>query len=453
MTEQPLTVDLLIHASWIIPVVPEGVVLENHAIVVHQGRILDLLPQAKADQRYQPRHCHRLEGHVLIPGLVNAHTHIAMNLLRGLADDLPLMTWLQEHIWPAEQRWMSEHFVADGSRLAITEMLRGGTTCFNDMYFHPDTTAEVATEMGIRANLGMILVDFPSCWASTAEEYIHKGLMLRDQYAGHPLVNFSFAPHAPYSVGDESLDKMITLANELDPTPQIHMHVHETQDEVQQSLKAFGCRPLERLSRLGLLGPNLMAVHMTQLTEAEIALVAETGCHIIHCPESNLKLANGFCPINDILKAGINVALGTDGAASNNDLDLLGEMRTASLVAKGISHNPAVLPAHQALSLATIHGARALGLDQEIGSLEIGKAADLVALDLRQIETQPLYHPISQLVYASNRSQVAEVWVAGRHLVSQGKLIGIDTQDLMARAAQWQGKIAAIDPGTLKDSP
>ncbi|OGT91389.1 MAG: N-ethylammeline chlorohydrolase [Gammaproteobacteria bacterium RIFOXYD12_FULL_61_37] len=437
-----MKIDTLIHADWVIPVEPEGVVHESHAVALLNGRILEILPSHEARAKYEADHVVELSGHALLPGLVNAHTHAAMNLLRGLADDLPLMTWLQQHIWPAEQRWMGEEFVADGSRLAIAEMLRGGTTCFNDMYFHPDITALVAADLGIRANLGMILVDFPSSWAGSPDEYIHKGLELRDRYADHPLISCSFAPHAPYSVSDGPLSQMRVIADEIDPPVQIHMHVHETLDEIRQGEEGHGCRPLERLHRLGLVGPALMAIHMTQLTDAEIAAFAEAGGHVVHCPQSNLKLASGFCPVAKLVAAGVNVAIGTDGAASNNALDMFAEMRAAALLAKGVSGDAAAVPAHTALRMATLNGAKALGLDEITGSLIPGKAADLIAVRLDQIEGQPLYHPISQLVYATSRHQVREVWVAGRHLVRKGALTSADETELLERARYWQGKLA-----------
>jgi 5-methylthioadenosine/S-adenosylhomocysteine deaminase len=438
-------IDSLISASWVIPVEPHDQVLTDHSVAVQHGRIVDILPSEQARQRYQAEQRHELAGHALIPGLINAHTHAAMNLLRGLADDLPLMTWLQQYIWPAEQQWMGEEFVGDGSRLAIAEMLRGGTTCFNDMYFHPNVTAHVASDYGIRAQLGMILVDFPSSWAESPRDYIHKGLELREQYSGDPLVGFGFTPHAPYSVSDESFRRLRTIADEITPALQIHMHVHESTDEITAGLSQYGNRPLARLEQLGLLTPSLCAVHMTQLLDEEIDQIAAAGCHVVHCAESNLKLANGFCPVDTLIAAGINVALGTDGAASNNDLDMFSEMRTAALLAKGVSGNPSAVPAAMALRMATINGARALGLEDITGSIERGKAADLVAVKLDDIRGQPLYHPVSQLIYATGRDQVRQVWVNGRQLLRNGNLVRIDESALLERGRYWQRKISLAD--------
>jgi 5-methylthioadenosine/S-adenosylhomocysteine deaminase len=433
-------IDSLIHARWIIPVQPDGTVLEHHSLAIQDGRILDILPQHEARSRYQADHVIERGDHVLIPGLVNAHTHAAMSLLRGLADDLPLMDWLNHHIWPAETQWVSDEFVRDGSLLAMAEMLRGGTTCFNDMYFFPEVTARAANEIGMRASLGLIVIDFPSAWAGSADEYLDKGLALHDELRNHPLLRTAFAPHAPYTVSDAPLERIRVLADELDLP--VHMHVHETVAEVEQSQAQFGVRPLERLARIGLVSPSLLAVHMTQLLEAEIAHLAASGAHVLHCPESNLKLASGFCPVHKLLGAGVNVALGTDGAASNNDLDMFGEMRSAALLAKAVANDASALPAAQALRMATLNGARALGLGDETGSLEKGKAADIVAVRLDDIECQPFYNVISQLVYATGRDKVSDVWVAGRQLLNERELLTMDVPAVLARAQVWQTRIA-----------
>lgn len=436
-------IDSLISASWVIPVEPDGLVLTDHCLAIHRGQILDILPEAQARTSYAAKEVHSLPGHALLPGLINAHSHSPMNLLRGLADDLPLMTWLKEHIWPAEQRLMGDAFVSAGSRLAIAEMLRGGTTCFNDMYFHPDATARVVAETGIRALIGLILLDFPSSWGQGPEDYLHKGLVLRDHYQNHPLIRFSFAPHAPYSVSDASFQRLMVLANELEPALPLHIHLHETKDEIEQSLAQFGERPFARLQRLGLIGPELCAIHATWLEDEEIALLAESGSHIVHCPKSNLKLASGFCPVGKLLNAGVSVALGTDGAASNNGLDMFSEMHTAALLAKATSGDPSQVPAEQALRMATLNGAKALGLDGITGSLTIGKAADIIAVDLSGIESQPLHNPISQLVYATGRHQVRQLWVAGRQLLKDGQLTNLNTQELLKEASLWQQRIGS----------
>lgn len=438
-----MQVDLIIEARWIIPVEPASVIHENHSLVIDDGRIIAILPRETALQRYQPNQVRQLHSHALIPGLINCHTHASMTLLRGIADDLHLMDWLQHHIWPLEHKWVGEAFVRDGSDLAVAEMIRGGTTCFNDMYFFPEVTAHRAIHHGIRASIGLIAVDFPSAWAENSEAYIEKGLALHDELRHEPLITTAFAPHAPYTVSDEPLSKIRMFADELNLP--VHMHVHETRHEVEEQQQQTGRRPLQRLDELGLLSPSLLAVHMTQLTDAEIARYAESGGHIVHCPESNLKLASGFCPVAQCLDAGINVALGTDGAASNNDLDMLAEMRSAALLGKGVSGDASALPAQTALQMATLNGAKALGIDEVTGSLTVGKAADVVAIDLSELETQPLYHPLAQIVYSASRHQVTDVWVAGRQLLKQRRLTTIDLDDLRDRIDVWQQRLFADD--------
>lgn len=431
--------DHIIEARWIIPVHPAGVVHDHHAVSVRDGRIDEIIPIVESRERYP--HCARtkLTQHALIPGLVNAHTHAAMNLLRGYADDLPLEQWLQQHIWPAESQHVDARFVHDGTSLAIAEMLRGGTTCFNDMYFFPDYAADAASEAAIRACVGLIVIDFPTAWASDADEYLAKAASVHDRCRDEPLISTAFAPHAPYTVSDGPLQRVATLAEELDVP--VHIHVHETADEVQRSIAEHGMRPLQRLHKLGLVSPRLAAVHLTCVDDSDIALLAEYGAHALHCPESNLKLASGMCPIERIRQAGINIAIGTDGAASNNDLDMIGEMRTAALLAKGISGDAGALPADAALHAATLGGARALGLEHEFGSIEHGKSADLCAVDLSDLRTQPVYNPTSQVVYAASAHQVSHVWVAGKSLLADGELLTLDEDALRARVREWGARI------------
>ncbi len=437
-------VDTLINARWVIPVEPAGAVLEDHSVAVGEGRIRALLPRAEAAAAYPRAATVELDRHALIPGLVNAHTHAAMSLMRGLADDLPLMEWLEQHIWPAEARHASPEFVADGVRLAAAEMLRGGTTCFNDMYFFPDVAAQTASDAGLRLCTGLIVIDFPTAWARDAEEYLGKGLAVHERFRDHPLVHTAFAPHAPYTVSDGPLGRIAALSRELDIP--VHMHVHETAFEIHEAVRRHGERPLARLDRLGLLSPRLVAVHMTQLQEAEIARLAESGASVVHCPESNLKLASGTCPVAQLFDAGVHLALGTDGAASNNDLDMLGEIRTAALLAKGHAGDPAALPAHDVIAMATLGGARALGLGDDIGSLVPGKWADMAAIDLDEIETQPLYNPASQIAYSAGRHQVTDVWVAGRRLLAQRQLTTLDEAALRDNARRWHHRISQDKP-------
>ena len=432
-------VDLLIEARWIVPVDPAGVVLENHAVVVDKGRILAVLPQDEAASRFSARSHKRLEQHVLIPGLVNLHTHAAMSLLRGLADDLPLMEWLQHHIWPAEAQHVSEQFVYDGTLLACAEMLRGGITCFNDMYFFPGAAADAALASGMRAAIGLITVDFPSSYATDADDYLAKGLAIRDQRLDEPLLSFCLAPHAPYTVSDAGFAKVLTLAEQIELP--IHLHLHETGQEIEESVQRFGVRPIERIRRLGLLSPALIAVHGVHLEAHEIDLLAQHGCSLAHCPSSNLKLASGIAPISELVAKGINIGLGTDGAASNNRLDLFQEMRLAALLAKEQSGRADALNAHQVLHMATLAGARALGLEAQIGSITPGKAADLCAVALDDLVLAPCYEPVSHLTYAVGREHVSAVWVAGRIRVEDGQLIESNETGLIKLALLWQNKI------------
>ena len=438
------SVDTLVEGRWVIPVEPEGVVLEHHSVVIDDGRILAILPHARARTDYAAHRTVELPEHALLPGLVNAHTHAGMTLMRGMADDLPLMRWLQEHIWPVESRWVGDEFVRDGTALAVAEMLRGGTTCFNDMYFYPGDAGRVAAAAGMRCVVGMIVIDFPTVWAAGADEYLARATEVHDEFRSHPLVDTAFAPHAPYTVSDEPLERIRVLADELDVP--VHIHLHETAAEVENATEKQGRRPFARLERLGLVSPRLVAVHMTNLDEAEIHRLAECGAHVVHCPESNLKLASGFCPVARLLAAGVNVALGTDGAASNNDLDMIQEMRTASLVAKAVARDATAVPAHRAIAMATIAGARALGKDDTIGSLVPGKAADVIAVDLGGIESQPVYDAASQVTFSASGRQVSDVWIAGRVVLRDGALLTIDADHVLERAKQWRRRIGGESP-------
>ena len=430
----------LILPRWVVPVEPEGAVLEQHAVAIRNARIEAVLPADTARRRFADLTPIELPEHALIPGLVNAHTHAAMSLMRGIADDMPLMRWLQEHIWPAEAKHVSPHFVRDGTLLACAEMLRGGTTCFNDMYFFPEAALEAALAANMRASLGAIVIDFPSPYAADPDDYLRKGLALRDRYADHPLLSFCLAPHAPYTVCDDSFAKVAKMAAELDLP--VHVHVHETADEVARSEAEHGARPLERLRRLGLLGPGLIAVHSVHLSEAEIDLLSRHGCSVVHCPSSNLKLASGFAPASALLKAGVNLALGTDGAASNNRLDMFQEMRTAALLAKGVAGDAEAMPAHAALRAATLGGATALGLDAQIGSIVQGKQADLAAVRFSGPELRPCYDVVSHLVYAAGREHVSHVWVAGRLILNDKVLQGPAFADLDRHCEMWQNSLS-----------
>jgi len=438
MTPPVTAVDTLIHPGWVVPVVPHGEVLSGYSVAISGDRIAALLPRAEATA-IQAARVLELPDHVLLPGLVNAHGHAAMTLLRGYADDKPLMPWLEQHIWPLEAAHVSAAFVRDGAELAITEMIRCGTTTFSDMYFFPDACADVAQRLGMRCQITFPILDFPTVWARDAEEYISKGLALRDATKHSDLVTVGFGPHAPYTVSEPTLVKVATLAAELDAAVQIHLH--ETRAEVLLAVEQNGERPLDTLHRLGLLGPRTQCVHMVDLGDQDIALLEETGAHVVHCPQSNMKLASGACPVRKLLAHGVNVAMGTDSAASNNDLNLFGEMQTAAMLAKLQTMDASALPAADALAMATLGGARALGLEDRIGSLEVGKQADLIAVDLGQPETQPVYHPLSQLVYACNGSQVTHSWIAGVAVMEERRLTRTDLAALGARIRAWRDRI------------
>ncbi|NZA26756.1 TRZ/ATZ family hydrolase [Luteimonas sp. SJ-92] len=443
MTESiPQPCDLLIEAGWVVPVEPHGVVLERHAVAIRDGVILAVLPAAEARARFAAgRIVSRPDG-ALIPGLVNAHTHNPMTLLRGVADDLPLKVWLQQHIWPVEAAVIGPEFVADGVTLAIAEMLRGGTTCVNENYFFPDVQAATYRRHGFRARIGLPVIDFPTAWAKTDDEYFDRAGEVHDQWRGDALIDTAFAPHAPYTVSDASFERIRMLADQLDVP--VHLHLHETAQEVEQSLAEHGQRPLARLDRLGLVNDRLIAVHMTQVTEAEMRQCAERGVSVVHCPESNLKLASGFCPACALERVGVNLAIGTDGCASNNDLDMLGETRTAAILAKAVAGDAGAFDAATALRAATLGGAKAIGFDHLVGSIEPGKQADLACIDLSPLETQPLHHVFSQLVYATGRHQVGDVWIAGREKLVARELVDLDAAAVVANARQWRERIAAI---------
>jgi len=446
-----VSADLLLFPRWLVPVIPARQVLIGHAIAVREGIITDILPREAAIKHYPHVQSVELDEHVLLPGLVNSHTHAAMSLFRGMADDLPLAAWLNDHMWPAEQWWVSADVVRDGTRLALAEMIRSGTTCFADMYFFADETAALASAAGMRAVIGLIVIDFATAWAGGAQEYFLKAGQVHHKFRNTPLITTAFAPHSPYAVSGAALQQVNTLAVEMDIP--VLMHLQETADEVTRSIRQHGVRPLARLESLGLLGPRLLAVHMTQVEEREFELLHRYRVNVVHCPESNLKLASGFCPVQRLLENGINVSLGSDGAASNNDLDMVGERRSAALLAKGVSGDCRAVDAFTALEMATINGARALGLQDAIGSLEKGKQADMIALDLGEIETRPLRDPVAQIVYSASRNQVSDVWVAGRPLMAARRLLTINEGQVKQLATRWQEKLYGEAASPPKSTP
>jgi 5-methylthioadenosine/S-adenosylhomocysteine deaminase len=434
--------DHIIHAKWIVTCEPNNQTLENHALVLEKGLIKDILPSKQATETYHAADVQHYSSHALTPGLINGHTHIAMNLFRGLADDLALMDWLNNHIWPAERKWMSADLVRDGSLLAMAEMIRGGTTCFNDMYFYPDVTSEVVDAAGMRAFIGMTILEFPTGWATNAEEHFEKGLAFFQEYKNHARIKPTLAPSGIYAVSDQSLLRVKEIAETYDL--KINMHIQESIDEVNESLQKTQQRPIKRLQQMGLISPRLIAIHMCNLNDEDLEIVQAGKPSVVHCPESNMKLSNAVCPVERLRQLNINVALGTDGAASNNDLDMISDMRTAALIAKSANQNATALPAQEALKLATINGAKALGIDAMTGSLKIGKAADFIAINLDEIETLPLYHPVSQIVYATSRNQVTDTWVAGKQLMKNRELLTLDEKEIKDKARYWAEKIKTM---------
>lgn len=437
-----ISVDLIIEARWALPVAPSQALLEHQSVVIQFGKIVDICPSAHAKKTYQAKELISLTEHVLMPGLINLHTHAAMSLMRGLADDVPLMPWLERHIWPAEQKFVSASFVYDGTLLASAEMLSGGITTFNDMYFYPQSAAEAVTQAGIRAHLGLLVLEFPSNYASDAQDYLQKGFAARDSWRNNPLITSAIAPHAPYTVSDKTFESIVTFAEQLNIG--IHTHLHETQAEIAQSEAQYQLRPIQRLAALGLLGHNFVAAHGVHLLPHEIDMLAEYGCHIAHCPTSNLKLASGIAPVASMLAKGVNIGLGTDSAASHNRLDMFAEMRLAALLAKGISGDASALPAHQAIEMATINAAKALGLDDRIGSIEKGKLADLTAVKLSDFAIGPYYDPISHLVYACGREHVTHTWVAGELRYCEGVFASIEPKELQEIMQVWQPKLSQL---------
>jgi len=444
MSQTQKTCDTIISAQQAL-LGPNLQTASNIAIAINKGLIVAIDNKATIEQEYQSNEHYTLESHLLMPGLINAHGHSAMSLFRGFADDMPLMQWLEEKIWPLENQWVSADFVYTGTKLAIAEMLRSGTTCYSDMYFFPESAAKAAQESGMRCQLSFPVFDFPCSWGDGADDYLAKGEALMQQFQNHTRISVIPGPHAPYTVNNDNLIKAKALADKYHCGLQIHLH--ETAFEVEQSLSDYGQRPLARLDALGILNRQTQAVHMTTLNDEDISLCQQHGLSVIHCPESNLKLASGFCPSQKLIDAGINLALGTDGAASNNDLDLFGELRTAALIAKASHQDPSAFNAHTALKAATINGAKALDLEHITGSLCVGKAGDIIAIDLSQIEQQPHYDAHSLLTYSNIAPRVSHSFIQGQCLVENGELHAnsqINTEQLINEVKSWQAKIKSL---------
>ena len=430
---------IIISASWIFTSNSEGQLLSDYSIVIENDKIIDLVPQDKVFDEYEANDIYQLTDHILIPGLINTHTHAAMSLFKGFADDLPLQDWLNDYIWPAEKEFINSSFVKDGSILALSEMIKSGVTTFNDMYCFPDATAEAVKELGVRSNIGLVVLDFPTNYATDPEDYLLKGFEFRDKWRNEELITTSIAPHAPYSVSDEAFTLINTYSEEL--SINIHTHLHETQWEIDQSIDKYGITPVQRLNNLGIIGPSLMAVHCVHLNDQDMATLAKNKVSIVHNPSSNMKLGSGIADIAKMLKQNLNISLGTDSSASNNRLDMMEEMRLAALLIKGSTKSPESFSANEAIKMATINGAKALGLESIIGSIEKNKKADLVAIDLNSIENQPIYNPLTTFVYSSSRSDVSYVWIDGEIKLKDKKLVKIDEERIIQLAKKWQRKL------------
>lgn len=435
------TVDTIISPEWIIPIIPANKTLSAHSVVIDGGLIIDIISTDEVAKKYKATNHLKLDNHVLMPGLINTHTHSPMSLLRGMADDIPLMQWLNEYIWPMEKRWLSEDFIVDGTELALAEMIKSGTTCFNEHYFFMNQIAKTTDQAGMRATIGGMVIDLETNFANHFDQYIEKAIAFNKTCKQYSTINFSLAPHSPYALDDEQLTVIHKLSLELDCS--VHIHLHETTDEIDQSIKKYAMRPIERLGKIGMLSSKLLAAHSIHLTSDEIQVLSETQTNVVTCTECNLKLASGFCPVSKLTAAGVNVAIGTDGPCSNNDLDMFSELQTLTLINKALSKDLTTLPAHELLRMATINGAKALGLDKIIGSIEKGKQADLIAIDLDYPATQPTYNPASQLIYAASRDQVNYVWCNGRLLLDKKQLTTLDESLILSKTRQWSKKIAS----------
>lgn len=442
MIKDKKNVNTVISSSWIFTAKNDNELLKNHSVVINDGMIIDVIDSDSVFDIYNANEVYQLTDQLLIPGLINAHSHLAMSLLKGYADDVELSVWLNNHIWPAEKSFVSPEFVSDGSRLAMAEMLKGGITTFNDMYFYPQATAEVSDEIGMRANIGLVVLDFPTDYASDCQDYLNKGLGFRDTWRDKPLITTSIAPHAPYSVSDESFSMIGTYANQLQMT--IHTHLHETLGEIDESLKKFNMTPIQRLDKLGILGPNLTAAHCVYLNDTDINILEKNQVNVIHNPSSNMKLGSGIANIKDLFSRKINIGLGSDSSASNNRLDIITEIRTTLLLHKGANQDAEFLKPQDAIKMATINAAKAIGLDEKIGSIEFGKRADIVAINLNSIECQPCYDPLSSFVYSADKNSVSHVWIDGNIKVKKNFLVNIDEDKLIHKVKLWQKKIKKI---------
>ena len=432
--------DLVLEPRLLLPIAPENTALEAAAVAVGGGEILAVDSRGALQERFPNTPRLDLPRHALMPGLVNAHGHLAMTLLRGLGESEPLKAWLETTIWPLEQRWVDAEFVRDGTRLAVAEMLACGTTTAADMYFFPEVAAQVCRDAGLRLQAAFPITAVANAYSTSIDDCFAKGLDLHDRFRDDALVTTCFGPHSAYAVDRKTLERVAMLADEVDAS--VHIHLHETAAEVADARRQCGSSWMQLLDAIGLLNENLQAVHMTAVTDDEIRLAAERGVRVIHCPHSNMKLASGVCPVAKFLAADAVVALGTDGAASNNGLDLFAEARLAALLAKSSSADPTALPASEVVALATIGGARALGLADRVGTIEPGKRADLIAVDLDAPAMQPLHDVFAQLVHSAAGPRVTHTFVDGKCLYADNEWRTLDIAETSARADVWRERLA-----------
>ncbi len=436
-------VDYIIHADYVLPMDESLAVIKDGAIAVKGTKVLKVGTSQEIFKKYSPRAIINGSQHVVFPGLINTHTHAAMVYFRGIADDQPLKEWLENHIWPAENQWLSPEFISDAIELACLEMLKGGITTYNDMYFYEDAAGEATKRVGMRAVLGVGLLDFPTKSASTTEEYFANAESFIKGWKGDNLITPCIAPHALYTCGPETLKRARKVADIYDIP--IHIHLSETKWEAEEIMRRFGMSPVEYLESLGFLNERVLAAHCVWLTELEIEILAKRRVGVSHCIESNLKLASGIAPVVRMLKAGVRVTFGTDGAGSNNDLNILSEMSTAAKLHKAVSGDPTALDAKTALLMATRWGAEVLGLGKVTGSIEEGKAADLVMADLNKPHLVPMYSIYSHIVYSMRPSDVEMVMVDGKIVVNDGKLTTTDESEILYKAKKWCEKISGCE--------
>jgi 5-methylthioadenosine/S-adenosylhomocysteine deaminase len=433
------TVDLIIRGGTVVTMDGTRRVIDNGGVAVKSGRIVEVGKTADIDRRYAAREVVNATGKVVIPGLINGHTHVPMTLFRGIADDLDLQEWLTKYIFPAEAKNVTEDFVRVGTRLGLAEMIRGGTTTYCDMYYFEDAIADETFKAGMRGVLGETVIDFPVADNKTYEEGLAYTERFIRKWQGNALIVPAIAPHAPYTVSEVHLKAARALSDKTGAP--IVTHISETKREVDDSLKAKGARPVDYLNRIGFLNDRVIAAHVVWPSEEELGLLKKLGVGIVHNPQSNMKLASGVAPVPEMLKNDLPVGLGTDGAASNNDLNLWEEIDTAALLHKLISRDPKVVPAAAAFEMATIRGARALHLDKEIGSIEKGKRADLVIVDLDDLNQTPYYNIYSDLVYAAKASDVRTVIIEGRVVMRDRRLLTLNEETIKADARRYRERI------------